>query len=292
MMKNKISVNLFNLKYTFESGQPITFYGDYDTIKRRLVYTPDNTQINLKTEENTENTTITFSGINRPSSQPRSEIIKRFRLKDDLERMYDAINTDEHMANAIHEYNGMRITLNEPWETILCFITSQFNSLKRIRIIMKNLIYTFGAPIYDVNNKLLYYAFPQPERISEAKIEELMACGAGFRSKYIIEAATYCNNTLNLDKIRNLNYFELKEELMSIHGIGDKVADCIALMGYGKLEAFPIDVWVKRCVEKLYFKNENISIKKIHKFAEDKWGEFAGLAQQYVFWYGRNIIGR
>lgn len=290
MKKNEILVNKFNLKYTFESGQPITFFGEYDINKNKLIYTSRITQINLRLKGSTKNAIIEFSSIN--GRRTRSEIIKKFRLKDNLERIYDIINTDEHMDGAIRKYNGMRVTLNDPWETTLCFVVSQFNNMKRIRSIIKNIIHSFGSPVYNKDDKLMYYTFPNAEILSEVKVKELMDCGAGFRSKYIIEAAKYYRDIINLKRMDKLKYPELKEELMSIEGIGDKVADCIALMGYGRLEAFPIDVWIKRSIERLYFKNRNLSIKEIHKFAEDRWGNFAGFAQQYVFWYGRNIIGR
>lgn len=290
MKKDEILANNFNLKYTFESGQPITFFGEYDINENRLIYTSHDTQINLKLKGSVKNTIIKFSSIN--GMQTRSKIIKKFRLKDNIEKMYGAINTDKYMANAIKRYNGMRVTLNDPWETTLCFIVSQFNNMKRIRLIIKNIIRSFGSPIYNKNNELIYYTFPSAKILSDVRIEELMECGAGFRSKYIIAAAKYYGNVINPNRINKFKYLELKEELMSIEGIGDKVADCIALMGYGKLEAFPIDVWVKRSIERLYFKNKNLSIKEIHKFAEDRWGDFAGFAQQYVFWYGRNVISR
>jgi len=93
---------------------------------------------------------------------------------------------------------------------------------------------------------------------------------------------------MDLYRLRGKGYDSIKESLMEIDGVGDKVADCIALMGYGKLEAFPIDTWVKRMLESIYFGKERRSIAALHEFADERWGKLAGYAQQYLFHYSRN----
>ncbi len=113
--------------------------------------------------------------------------------------------------------------------------------------------------------------FPTSEELSKATVSQLRNCGLGFRAEYIKHAAEYCTNNMDLEQLGRKDYPLLKDSLMEIHGIGDKVADCIALMGYGRLEAFPIDVWVKRTMEKAYFGGKPKKIAEIHDFATEQW---------------------
>jgi N-glycosylase/DNA lyase len=208
----------------------------------------------------------------------------RFGLNDNMKKIYEQISTDEFVKSAIATYPGMRVTVNDPWETTVCFIISQFNNVKRIRLITKNIVKRFGYSIDGTDTR----TFPSSEVLSGASITDFRECNAGFRAKYLKSAAEYCTNNLDLYKLRSKSYEELKEELMTISGVGDKVADCIALMGYGKLEAFPIDVWIKRMMERLYFKGKVMKPREIHDFAIGRWGDMAGYAQQYIFHYARD----
>ena len=126
--------------------------------------------------------------------------------------------------------------------------------------------------------------FPTSEELMGASEAQLRGIGLGFRAKYIKHAAEYCTNNIDLDRLGRKDYGLLKDSLMEINGVGDKVADCIALMGYGRLEAFPIDVWVKRTMEKVYFKRKDARrCQDIHEFAYDQWNRHRGYAQQYIF---------
>ncbi len=213
----------------------------------------------------------------------KKEVITRLRLNDDLKKIYAAIATDDFMERAIKKYDGMHVTLNDPWETTVCFIISQYNNVKRIRRITKSIVERFGQDILGRNGYVVAKSFPKTADLAEVTIKEFMECGAGFRARYLKEAAEYCSSSMNLNKIGRLDYDSLKEELMEIKGVGDKVADCIALMGYGKLEAFPIDVWVKRTMERVYFKGNDMKIEDLRKFANERFGDYCGYAQQYIF---------
>lgn len=286
---NSISAQFVNLKYTFDSAQPLTFHAEYRPRQRRLTYVKGKAVIDLRFSSTSRKTRIEF--LNGRSASSKEEVVSRFRLGDDIGRMYDRINTDSNISSAIRRYRGMRVTLNGPWETTLCFIISQLNNVKRIRKIIRSIMERYGEVVH-YGDDAAYFSFPDADAMSSATVDELMRCGAGFRAKYVVSAARYCNDNLDLGRLARLKYPELKEELMSINGIGEKVADCIALMGYGKLEAFPIDVWVKRTMERLYFKGHKTDIREIRRFATDRWGECAGFAQQYIFWYGRDSLGR
>ncbi len=282
-----IPIKCFDLRHTFESAQPLTFHADYDFETNTLVYVSGKNVLRVSHLGGGANGQI-FAASNG-TNFAKSEIRKRFRLSDDMSSIYKKINTDDFMDSAIRKYNGMRVTLNDPWETTVCFIISQFNNVKRIRGIVRNIVGRYGEEIKDSRGNLIARTFPTSEAMRKATIKELFACGTGFRAKYLKHAAEYCTENMDLYKLNPNDYYSLKERLMEIEGVGDKVADCIALMGYGNLRAFPIDVWIKRTVERAYFKGKEQKIQKIHEFADEKWSHVQGYAQQYIFWQGRNM---
>ncbi|MGC8710001.1 MAG: DNA-3-methyladenine glycosylase family protein [Candidatus Micrarchaeia archaeon] len=290
----KIIAKDFNLKYTVESAQPLAFFGNYRSEKgiEYIEYATANGIISVSAERIGKNKYsiaaeqhgyYTNTGL-------KKEINARFGLKDNMKIIYNNIETDKFMRDAVKNFYGMRVTLNGPWETALSFIVSQFNNIKRIRGIMLRLISEFGESNSGSSAKL----FPTPESISKASIGQLKKCGVGFRAKYIKSAAHEFVEG-SFDRLNSMGYEEAKETLMKYSGIGDKVADCILLMGYKKLEAFPIDTWVERILEKEYgsemekTKNGNIAIREMHRFAMSKWNSYAGYAEQYLYWHGRSI---
>jgi len=282
---SQIATKNFDLRHTVESANPLTFFGDYDHKNDALTYPVGRTLVKVKSVGDCKKGKLLISG-----SDPRikEEVIARLRLKDDMEKIYEAIATDSFMEHAIERYRGMHVTHNDPWETTVCFIISQYNNVKRTRKITRSIVDRFGLEMIN-GGKVTEKSFPTADDLAETTIKEFMECGAGFRAKYLKEAVEYCSSSIDLHKIGNLDYASLKEELMEIKGVGDKVADCIALMGYGKLEAFPIDVWVKRTMERVYFKGKTMKIKDLHNFAGERFGEYCGYAQQYLFWHGRNV---
>ncbi len=278
-----IPVRHFCLADTFQSAQPLTFYARYDQDSGTLAYAEDRRALTVRFTGSRETGRLIVECDDVRFA--RDAVANRFRLTDDMEHVYERIGTDDFMRRAIRRYDGMRLTLNDPWETTLCFIISQFNNVKRIRGIVRRIVERFGEPV-NGGGDASSMRFPSSADMMRATVKDLMVCGAGFRSKYIASAADYCTNNLDLYKLVGKPYDELKEQLMTIDGVGDKVADCIALMGYGCLEAFPIDVWVKRTIERVYFRGRKITIRRLHDFAEERWGGMRGYAQQYLFWAG------
>lgn len=272
-----------NLRYTIESGQPLTFYSNLHVGSRiaRLSYVTEKGFISLKYNKESGSISYSFTGEYSDSSASK-EIKTRLSLGTDLRAVYEEIATDQFIAKAIAEFYGMRITRSEPWETTLCFVMSQFNNIKRIRRIVLNMISRFGEDC-GANLRL----FPTPEAIASADISDIRACGTGFRDRYIKHVAEQFSSSFDPERLYGMKYEAAKEKLMELDGVGDKVADCILLFGYNKFEAFPIDVWVKRVIESAYFKGRKRSVRQIHAFAEERWGSYRGYAQQYIFWYGR-----
>jgi len=279
-----ISVRDFSLKYTVESAQPLTFYGDIESGGNAVSFVSGSTKVFVRQKGRK----LYFRRIGSASAgSVEKELRRRFGLDHDMRRIYESIDTDPFMHSAIEKYRGMRVTLNDPWETALSFVVSQFNNVKRIRGIMKCMISRFGEQVKYGTSGVAFNKFPSYQALAEASVSDLMRCGAGFRAKYIKEMAAELSAGFSLREIRGMSYERAKERLMELKGIGDKVADCILLMGYGKLEAFPIDTWVKRIVEHVYFNGGKKSVKEIHAFAQEMWGKHAGYAQQYLFWHGR-----
>ncbi len=219
--------------------------------------------------------------------EARTDVRKRLGLIDDIGEVYENIDTDPYMHRAIASLRGLRLTESTPWEATLCFLVSQFNNIKRIRLIMKNLIAVYGEEIYVGREKVKL--FPTPDALSRASIEGLKRCNAGFRAEYIKSVAQEWGS-FRSERIYKMDYESAKETLMKFDGIGEKVADCILLMGYRKMEAFPVDVWIKRIMEQRYMKR-GASHAEIREFAGRIWKENAGYAQQYIYWYGRNFSG-
>jgi N-glycosylase/DNA lyase len=273
-----------NMMASIESGQPLTFHSVYkiNDGMAHVSYVTRKGAIEIQYPEGNPVTALRYRHHgDYTAASAGLEVRKRLGLDDDMALIYKRINTDKHMNDAIREHYGMRVTENEPWETTLCFVISQFNNIKRTERIVRNLVNRYGREMETAQH--LTRLFPDPETIANASVEELRECGLGFRAKYIKSIATAVSGGMDLGSLGKMDYREAKDALMKMDGIGDKVADCILLMGYKKLDAFPIDVWVKRAMENLYFDGKRKSLKEIHDFAYNKWGGYAGYAQQYLF---------
>lgn len=215
----------------------------------------------------------------------------------DLGRNYSEIKNqlrimDEYLEKATEFGQGIRILQQDGWEMLISFIISANNRIPMIQRAINNLSQKYGKFIGEYRGKK-YYAFPTPEELSKASIEEIRACQTGFRDKYIKSVVDYVSeNNIDVLSYRKLNTDECIKELVKFNGVGPKVADCITLFGMQKYDTFPVDVWVKRVMEEFYVE-DNLSLPKIRKFALDKFGDLAGFAQQYLFYYARELgIGR
>lgn len=215
----------------------------------------------------------------------------------DLGRDYSEIKNklkimDEYLEKATEFGKGIRILQQDGWEMLISFIISANNRIPMIQRAINNLSERYGKFIGEYRGKK-YYAFPTPEELSKASVEEIRACQTGFRDKYIKSVVDYVSeNKEDVLSYRKLSTDECIKELVKFNGVGPKVADCITLFGMQKYDTFPVDVWVKRVMEEFYVE-DNLSLPKIRKFALDKFGDLAGFAQQYLFYYARELgIGR
>ena len=254
-----------NLDYTLDCGQSFRCKKENDIWsavaygrKIRVQQKDENTLIFYDTtEEDFKNIWKTYFDLDR--NYP--DIISRF------------VN-DSYLCTASEEYYGIRVLNQEPWEALCSFIISQNNNIPRIKGIVERLCESFGNDLGDG-----FFTFPSAEKLSALTPEDLAPLRAGFRAKYIIDAARkVASGEISFEEIFEKDISFGRESLMKICGVGPKVAECALLYGCRKAEAFPVDVWVKRIMSELY---EN-------GLPQCAYPEI-GIAQQYLFHWRRNL---
>ena len=274
----------FNIRDIFECGQCFRWNkqedGSYTGIWKENV-------LNIRQENNK----IIFKGICQ-----NGDIEKEIKEYFDLERNYEEIKDklekiDENMKLSIKYGEGIRILNQDLWETIISFIISANNNIPRIKGIIERLSKKYGKEIKWNNES--YYTFPTAEELKNVTVEEYRNLGLGFRDIRLYETTKMINEKqIDLEKLKqNPNTQEVRDKLLTLSGVGPKVADCILLFSTLKrFEVFPIDVWVRRVMNELYIKKEDetkVSKKEIEKLAQEKFGNLAGMAQQYLFYWRR-----
>lgn len=276
------NANSFNLRDIFECGQCFRWNKEDDESYTGVI---ENNVLNVKKIENK----IIFKGICNGNIQ---EIVTNYF---DLNRDYTKIKNelskiDDYMKNSIKYGEGIRILNQDLWETIISFIISANNNIPRIKGIIERLSKKYGKEI--IWNGKKYYTFPTPEELRNVSVEEYRKLGLGFRDIRVYETTKMIlNKEVDLKKLFNEETETVREELLKLSGVGPKVADCILLFSTLKrFEVFPIDVWVRRVMNDLYIKNEDekkVSKKQILEIADKKYGNLAGIAQQYLFYWRR-----
>lgn len=215
----------------------------------------------------------------------------------DLYRDYGDIKNkllkiDSIIQRAVEYKPGIYILQQEPFECLISFIISQNKQIPHIKAVIRNLSAAWGTKVHYQNKE--YSVFPTLAQLKEASEEQIKESKAGFRAKYIVDACEKLSSgEIDLSKLFELPIDEARSQLLKIKGVGNKVADCVLLYGLGHHRAFPKDVWVKRVMEYFYFGGENTKMETIEAFAAEKFGELAGFAQQYLFYYARDLkIGK
>lgn len=204
----------------------------------------------------------------------------------DLERDYASLFCacdDPALAEGRKFGCGLRILNQEPFETLISFIISANNNVKRIKGIISKICELCGTPFSFEGKE--WTVFPKPEELAKLTCDQLSACGSGYRAPYIKQAAQMVEDGFALEELRTLDYEVAKKELQKLPGVGPKVADCVLLFSLGFYDAFPADVWIKRVMREHY--NFTGNDKQIYQFAREQFGEHAGIAQQYLFFWQR-----
>ena len=197
-----------------------------------------------------------------------------FDLGRDYGKICKRLISDKHLKTAIGAYPGIRILKQEPWEALCSFIISQNNNIPRIKGIIERLCLNFGDDLGNGD-----FTFPSAERLATLTVEELAPLRSGFRAKYIIDAAQkVAGGEVDLKKLAVCDIDEARQELIKIKGVGAKVAECALLYGCGRVDAFPVDVWVRRIMAELYPEGLPECCDGVE-----------GIAQQYLFHWRRNV---
>lgn len=215
-----------------------------------------------------------------------------FDFDNDYTIIKNKLNIDDVMEKAIKFGDGIRILNQNEAEIIISFIISANNRIPMIKKVIQNLSINFGDLIGEYKGKK-NYTFPTMERLANANLNDIKECKAGFRADRIILASQKIIEDKNIIYgLKNKTYEEGLQYLKSYKGIGDKVANCILLFSMKQFSTFPVDVWVRRVMQELYLPNIT-NDKEIRKFAESKYRDLSGYAQQYLFFYAReNQIGK
>lgn len=258
-----------NLENTFESGQCFRWIrissNEYEGVCRgkavQISLIGNELYIKLLAQRLTEVDEVFFRNY-FAVNLGYEEILRGLCLKSEI------------LKKAVNFAPNICILQQDPWETLCSFIISQNNNIKRIRYIIEKLCFFFGQRITDY-----HFSFPTPKVLSTKTVKELELIRSGFRAKYIIDAAKkVTSGEVNLDSLKTMSTDLARKELMKIKGVGEKVADCTLLYGYNRLNVVPKDVWIKRAIKSLFPDIEDLT---------EIFGEYAGIAQLYIFNYVR-----
>lgn len=221
--------------------------------------------------------------------------VKNFWIKYfDLDRDYSAIKKrllgeDDKLTEAVQTMWGVRILNQEFFETLISFIISQNKQIPHIKQTVAAISKLYGDKLAETDG-YEFYSFPTIEQMKNVTEEDLKECKTGFRAPYIRDAIVrVAAGEFDESVLRSVSVNECNDMLTHIKGVGPKVANCVSLFGLGHREAFPVDVWIKRIVEALYFDGNETAVEKIGQFGTERFGEYGGYAQQYLFYYGKSI---
>jgi len=213
-----------------------------------------------------------------------------FRLDDNFKKISNDLKNDNYVKNALKMFPGLRLLRQNPFQCYISFIVSSNSNIPNIKSRLKNLCKAFG------NRKIVdgkeFFLFPEPSDLANASISDIKKCGVGYRAKAVKTASlSVLDGKIDFDFLKKTDYNTAKKELTKVFGIGNKVADCILLFSLEKLEAFPLDRWMLRILQKYYSNEFQISTitltektyERLHENAVEYFGSYAGYAQQFLF---------
>ena len=268
-MKNKFSIDIDN---SINSGQVFLWE------KQGSDWYGVNGQDILKINKN---------GVIKSIRNSKTEF---FRKNDNMQEIIKSISKDKTVKKAVKEYEGLRIFEQDPFQCLISFIISSNSNIQKIKNSLEKITKKFGKKVKIQNKE--FFLFPKPEKIANASINEIKACGVGYRAPFIKEAAKrVISKQINFEYLKKCDYYEAKKNICLVPGIGNKVADCIMLFSLNKLEAFPLDTWMIKILEKYYSKEFKIKTKTItqkqyellHEKIVNYFGPYCGYSQQYLF---------
>jgi N-glycosylase/DNA lyase len=224
-----------------------------------------------------------------------------FGLNDNLAQISNCIAKDKLIRAALQKFKGLRIVRQVPWECLISFICATYKSIAAIELMLKKISIKYGEKL--VFDDMEFYTLPEVERLASASENGLRECGLGYRAKYLqATAKKIFAERIDLEALKSIPYLDARNTLLSLQGVGLKVADCVLLFSLEKMEAFPVDVWVKRVILNHYsnhFPPEMVrkmqshnsltytEYERIGAFARSYFGRYAGYAQEYLYHFER-----
>jgi len=213
-----------------------------------------------------------------------------FRKNDNIQEIIESISKDKTVKKSVKQYEGLRIFKQDPFQCMISFIISSNSNIQKIKNSLEKISKKFGKKVKIQNKE--FFLFPKPEKLANASIEEIKKCGVGYRAPFIKQASKMIVlKKINFKYLEKCDYEEAKKNICVIPGVGNKVADCILLFSLNKLEAFPLDTWMIKILEKYYSNQFNIETKTItkkqyqilHEKIVNYFGPYCGYAQQFLF---------
>ena len=268
-------IDYFSLRFTLDCGQAFRWNRISDDSYRGIVFSKLLSVTREGRDVFLENVTLDdYNGL----------FVDYFDLNFDYKSVILDYKDDEYINSGFKLAYGTRLLKQPHFETIISFIVSANNNVKRIKGIIERLASNYGRKIADGA-----YSFPDRYELLKAGESDLEQLGLGYRASYVFETCRMIDEGFDIENISDMDYLSAKKHLQSLKGVGPKVADCILLYSYGFKRAFPIDVWIKRVLFNLYLKDKNISKKEICAFVNDYFGENAGILQLFLFNYARQF---
>lgn len=271
-------IECFDLKHTLDCGQCFHFFeeedGSYTIVSgdkfSNVSYREGNLIFKSSNLDDVESYWVNYFDLNRDYAS----------LENDLSQK------DEYLKKAVDFGSGMRILKQDPYDMVMMFIISANNNIKRITQIIHTLSERYGQCLGECNGRTLY-GFPKAEILMNLSVDALRHCGLGYRDKYMKKTSEMLyNKEVVLDDLYDKSLLDIEKSLMTLSGVGKKVADCIALFAYGNAEAFPLDTWVKKILTQ-YYAVDYKDKKALEQFIKEYFGQTAGFAQQYLFYHIR-----
>ena len=262
----KIKCGDFNLQATLESGQVFGFEKENGAYRGVILGQP----VRLRQND---------GSIHFESQKLSAATVRHyFDLDRDLAEIYSILDSEPCLAPFYRPLKGLRLIRQDSWEALACFIVSSNNNVKRIMGIHKNLVSHFNG-------------FPSAKQISKTHERILRQLGLGYRAPFLLNTAQFLStNPQYLEAVRSADYEEARTRVAAFPGIGPKVADCVLLYGFHRLDAFPVDVWILRAMRRFYFRGRRVSEARVHAFGRRRWGALAGYVQQYLFHSARTGV--
>ena len=220
-----------------------------------------------------------------------AEHVKRvrhyFALDHHLPAILQTFPEDPVIKVAVEFGHGLRIIRQPPWECLATFLTSPLKQVRQIQAISHSIRKRFGRRLR--HGEFEAFSYPRPEQLAEVRLEELLECKLGFRARNLLGTAKMvASGEIDLEALRNLSADEARGALCELPGVGEKIANCVLLFAYERLDAVPIDVWIGRVLNEVYFAGRSkVPLRELKSFSANYFGIYAGYAQQYLFHHWR-----